>query len=170
MRDKILAIGASSFVGKNFMDKYSDKEIIATYNTRKIKDGIHFNALTADLNEVIDNFGEIHSAIIFMGDTKPISCYQNPEFSNQLNVDSITRVLNCLKEWEIRPIFISTEFAFDGEKGNYNEDDRTNPIVLYAKQKLLIEKYIQSSFSDYIIFRLAKVYGLLNSSDKCITQ
>lgn len=167
MKDKILAIGASSFVGRHFLSKYSGEEIVATYNSNKLENAIQFNSLAVNLDEVIPNPEELHSAIIFLGDTKPVSCYQNPELSHQLNVDSIIRVLKCLKEWEVRPIFISTEFAFDGKKGNYNEAHRTNPIVLYGKQKLLIEEYILANFNEYVIFRLAKVFGL-NKNDKTI--
>ncbi len=167
MRDKVLAIGASSSVGRHFIRKYSGEEIIATYNSSKLKGGIHFNALAADLGEVIHNPEKIHSAILFLGDTKPVSCHQNPEYSHQLNVDSIIRILRRLKEWEVRPIFISSEFVFDGAKGSYDEDDVASPIVLYGKQKFLIEEFIQSKFKEYIIFRLAKVFGL-NENDKTI--
>jgi len=82
---------------------------------------------------------------------------ENLEKSKALNVDSIKRILNRLKEWEIKPIFASSEFVFDGKKGNYKETDEVNPILLYGKQKVAIEDYIQSQFKDYLIFRLAKV-------------
>ena len=167
MRDKILAIGASSSVGRQFIRKYSGEEIIATYNSQKLKDGLYFNALTEDLGEVIHKPEEIRSAILFLGDTKPVSCYQNPELSHQLNVDSIIRILKRLKEWEVKPIFISSEFVFDGAKGNYSENDTANPIVLYGKQKILIEEYIQSRFNEYIILRLSKTYGI-DKNDKTI--
>jgi len=170
MRTKIIAIGASSFIGRNFIEKYSGEEVIATYNSRKIDGGIHFDALNNELNNVIDNYDEIYSAIIFMGDTKPVSCYQHPELSNQLNVNSIIRVLDRLKEWGVKPIFISTEFAFDGKKGNYNEEYRTSPIILYGKQKILIEEYIVANFNEYVIFRLAKVYGLLKDDKTIFTS
>jgi len=167
MRDKILVIGASSFVGEHFLSKYSGEEIVATYNSNKLKNAIQFNALTDDLSEVILNPEEIHTSIIFLGNTKPVSCFKNPELSHQLNVESIIRILKRLKEWGVRPIFISTEFVFDGKKGGYKEVHSTNPIVLYGEQKLLIEEYILVNFNEYVIFRLAKVYGL-NKNDKTI--
>jgi dTDP-4-dehydrorhamnose reductase len=167
MKSKILVIGASSFVGKHFIGKFSGEEIIATYNNNKLKNAIRFNSLSDDLSRVIHNPEKIESAILFLGDTKPISCINNTELSHQLNVESIIRILVHLKEWKVKPIFISTEFVFDGKKGNYCEDNRTNPIVLYGKQKLLIEEYMQTNFNEYLIFRLAKVYGL-NKKDKTI--
>jgi len=160
MRDKILALGASSSIGRRFILRYSADEIVFTYNNNKLKGGIHFNSLTMGLDEIIENPEDFHTAVIFFGDTKPVSCFQSPELSNNLNVDSIIRVLAYLKQWEVKPIFISTEFVFDGTKGNYNETDKANPVVLYGMQKLLIEEFIQSKFSEFLIFRLAKTYGL----------
>lgn len=167
MKSKILVIGASSFIGRHFIEKYSADEIIATYNNNKLKNAIQFNSLSEDLSSVINNPEQIDSAILFLGDTKPVSCIQNTELSHQLNVESIIRILEYLKKWKVRPIFISTEFVFDGEKGKYTEGSSTNPVVLYGKQKLLIEEYIQANFNEYLIFRLAKVYGL-NKNDETI--
>ena len=118
MSKSILALGASSYIGRHFVNKYSFKGIISTFNQNKIQNGKKFNSLTQDLADIIDNPSEIECAIIFLGDTKPKSCIQNIGLSNELNVDSIIRILIRLKQWGIKPIFISTEFVFDGHRSN----------------------------------------------------
>lgn len=170
MSKSILALGASSFIGRHFVNKYSFEGVIPTYNLNKLQNGKRFNSLNQDLADIIDNPSEIKCAIIFLGDTKPTSCIQNTDLSNKLNVDSIIRILIRLKQWGIKPIFISTEFVFDGQDGNYSEESRTNPIVLYGKQKKQIEDYIHSNFSEYLIFRLAKVFGVSKNDNTIFTN
>ena len=46
-------IGASSFVGKHFIGKFSGEEIIATYNNNKLKNAIRFILLAEELFEFL---------------------------------------------------------------------------------------------------------------------
>ena len=57
----------------------------------------------------------------------------NPELARRLNVEA-TRVLAELAS-EIPFVFLSTDFVFDGRKGNYGETDPVNPISLYGETK-----------------------------------
>ena len=56
-------------------------------------------------------------------------------------------------------IHFSTDCVFDGKKGEYVEEDPPNPILLYSRQKMEIEIYLQKNCDRYCILRLAKVYG-----------
>jgi dTDP-4-dehydrorhamnose reductase len=170
MMSKVLVLGASSFIGKYFISKYSHANIFRTYNNNKLDNAIQFNSLSHDLKKVIPSLNEFESAIIFLGDTKPVSCIENIEQSNKLNVDSIIRIIDCLKEARVKPIFISSEFVFDGSDGNYSEESRANPIILYGQQKLVIENYIIENFKEYLIFRLAKVYGITKNDNTIFTN
>jgi len=48
-------------------------------------------------------------------------------------------------------IYISTEYVFDGEKGNYKETDAPNPVNFYALTKLLGE--FEAKKTDSVIIR-----------------
>ena len=43
-------------------------------------------------------------------------------------------------------IYISTDCVFDGAKGNYTEDDETNPTKYYGETKLEGEKVVQDQY------------------------
>jgi dTDP-4-dehydrorhamnose reductase len=58
-------------------------------------------------------------------------------------------------------IYISTDAVFDGQVGNYTEDDTINPLNYYAQTKLLGENAILKSSSDYLILR-TNIYGFNN--------
>ena len=156
---KLLILGGSSFVGRHLFKRLGPGRAIATFNKTPITGGVRFDSLSMRLADIIDDPGDVTEAVILLGDTNPDSCAADPVVSNALNVDSTKRVLDDLAELEIRPIFTSSEFVFDGEKGDYVETDPTEPIMLYGLQKLEIERYLEATATNYCVLRLAKVYG-----------
>jgi dTDP-4-dehydrorhamnose reductase len=58
-------------------------------------------------------------------------------------------------------IHYSTDFVFDGKKGqSYTEDDNPNPLNVYGRSKLEGERAIQSVGVPHLIFRTSWVYTL----------
>ena len=55
-----------------------------------------------------------------------------------------------LANWRIPMLYISTEYVFDGEKGNYSEDEIPNPVNFYGLTKLLGEYESQATKSVII--------------------
>jgi len=157
---KILILGGSSFVGRHMFKFLGTARAIATHKNNPVKGSVYFDSLTMDLPQILDAPNEISNAVILLGDTKPDSCYLDARKSQALNVDSIKTILEQLKEFKIKPVFASSHFVFDGVRGGYTEADRPNPILKYAEQKVEVEEFIHQTFSDYLILRLAQVYGL----------
>lgn len=56
-------------------------------------------------------------------------------------------------------IHISTDYVFDGESGNYSEEDTPNPINYYGISKLVGEAYALS-YDDSLVIRTSGVYGI----------
>jgi dTDP-4-dehydrorhamnose reductase len=62
---------------------------------------------------------------------------------------------------------LSTDFIFDGEKGNYKETDEPNPLSVYAKSKVDGEALLlNSGYNNYSIVRTIIVYGIGNNLSK----
>lgn len=64
----------------------------------------------------------------------------NPGLARRINVDA-TRFLVELAA-DIKFVFLSTDFVFDGQKGNYTETDAVNPISLYGETKVEAEQIV----------------------------
>jgi len=158
-RDRILILGGSSYVGRHLFARLGPERAIATYNTHPIANGVHFDALSMSFSDVIERPETISHAVILLGDTDPETCAANPERSQVLNVESIKRIIDGLLQLRIKPVFTSSEFVFDGVKGNYVETDSVNPILLYGHQKAEVERYLEEICDDCIVARLAKVFG-----------
>jgi dTDP-4-dehydrorhamnose reductase len=152
---KYILIGGSGKIGRYFLKK---KNILFTYNKKKINNGIKFNLLTNDFEKIIkkDNFS---SAVILSAYSEPDFCKKYLKKSRLVNVIKTKKLIDVLIKNNIYFIFFSTEFIFDGKRGNYKENSVAKPINVYGKQKLEIEKYIQKKTQNYCIFRIARTYG-----------
>lgn len=167
--NKILILGGSSFVGRHLSARLGDTAI-PTYFMNPIKNGILFNSLSMRISEIFNSKEKISHAVILLGDSNPETCANDIKKSNKLNVESIKLIIDDLVRLNVKPVFTSSEFVFDGKAGNYIESDEPNPILTYGKQKLEIENYLKKSCSDYIVVRLAKVVGSEKNDDTLFTN
>lgn len=51
------------------------------------------------------------------------------------NILGTVNILKCCERYNIKMVYISTDYVFDGDKGNYSIQDPINPITKYAKSK-----------------------------------
>ena len=92
-------------------------------------------------------------------------CDKNPEKTHRVNVDGTHNILKIITALKINPffIFISSAAVYKNSKKSLAETDKTQPICIYGKTKLLGEKIIkQLCFKKeipFIIIRLFNVYG-----------
>lgn len=102
----------------------------------------------------------IHTAAM----TNVDACELNPKDCYETNVLATKKLFNEAKKIEAHFQLLSTDFIFDGEKGNYIEEDEPNPLSVYAKSKVDAEQFlISDSYSDYSIVRTIIVYGIGNN-------
>lgn len=147
---KTLVFGSTGFLGKTFFLKPSLKFIPITRRLFDFQQSTP-TALTQFLEET-----NATSAIILTAISSPDDCLRDPTTSHAVNVEGTIRLLQVLKELEIKPIFFSSDHVFDGIKGHYQEDDAYSPITLYGRQKVLTETFIRENFSDFLILRSSK--------------
>ena len=83
---------------------------------------------------------------------------QNFIKSININIIGTCNMIRCCEEQNIKLVYISTDYVFDGEKGNYKTTDAINPLSKYAKSKaageLAVRMYenslvIRTSFYGY---------------------
>jgi dTDP-4-dehydrorhamnose reductase len=164
---KILITGASGFLGEKLFSVFSsDYEVYGTY----LK-GEESSLYKLDLTdkEALDSLvGKIKPSIVInaAGITDVDYCESNPEQAKKISVDCIKNLVETCLKHKCRLVHISTDYVFDGKKGNYKEEDKINPINVYGVIKLEEEKTILSSKLEYIISRTAVLYGYNSNEDK----
>lgn len=152
-----LLLGSSGKIGSYLAKKFYNN-CIPTYYKKKISKGVKFNIIKDDLNLLLEN-KKIKNVIILAAISDPDECYKFKKKSYIINVKSIKKIINKIVKKNLYFIFFSTEFVYDGKKGNFSETSKVNPLNIYGKQKLLIEKYIKSKTNKCAIFRISKTYG-----------
>ncbi len=102
----------------------------------------------------------IHTAAI----TNVDSCELNPEECELVNVTATRYLFEASQKINAHFQLLSTDFIFDGEKGNYKETDEPNPLSVYAKSKVDGEAILlKADYRNSSIVRTIIVYGIGNN-------
>lgn len=102
----------------------------------------------------------IHTAAM----TNVDHCEQQPDECNRINFEAVQLLFHAAQKINAHFQLLSTDFVFDGEKGNYKEEDQVNPLSLYAQSKVNAENYLLASNSlNWSIVRTIIVYGTANN-------
>jgi dTDP-4-dehydrorhamnose reductase len=86
-------------------------------------------------------------------------CETHPGEAREVNALGSSFVAKACEKAGAKLVAISTDYAFDGRKGNYAEDDATNPLGYYASSKLEGEELVLENSSSVIVARTAWLYG-----------
>ena len=160
---KLLVLGGSGLIGKSLLKLNNEKfDIITTYNTKQINMAKILSLkcnLPNDLNKLENTIISKKPDIIVnaMGYSNIDFCETNKEKSYQLHVKITEKIAKLATVHNIKTIFLSSDYVFDGKKGNYNESDLPNPINYYGKTKLEAEKIILKQPQN-LVFRTSVIY------------
>lgn len=101
----------------------------------------------------------IHTAAI----TNVDQCELEPDLCKKVNIDATKFLVDAASKYKAHFQLLSTDFVFDGEKGNYSEEDEIHPLSVYAKSKAEGEKIVRAYSYDWSIVRTIIVYGVGNN-------
>jgi dTDP-4-dehydrorhamnose reductase len=98
----------------------------------------------------------IHTAAM----TNVDQCELNASECEEINVKATQNLWVISNDLGIHFQLLSTDFVFDGTKGNYSEGDIPNPLSIYARSKVDAEKLLLKSKNlNWSIVRTIIVYG-----------
>jgi dTDP-4-dehydrorhamnose reductase len=118
-----------------------------TWRRLDVRDGAAVEALVDEVRPV----AIVHTAALNPG--------QGTDFE-EVNVAGTWHVARAAAARGARLIHISTDVLFDGEEGNYVEEDLPAPITPYGRSKALAEETVHtSSGAEAVIVRTSLIYG-----------
>ena len=149
---KILIIGAKGFLGtklKTILSKINEvigvgKEVLDATDSEKVKEFI-----SKHKPEVVIDTVSL---------TSSLACENNPKLAEELNYLTAKNIAEACEENGSKMIFLSSTYIFDGEKGNYSEEDILTPLNEYGRTKMMAEEVIKK-LEDYLIIRVDLMYG-----------
>ena len=168
-KNRYIVIGASSKIGRVFYSKFHKKIKFASRNSKNFENLSKFDINKDDINKLISKYNPTH-VIIFSAETSPDKCFTNPQKTKKINYFSTIKIIKeCVKK-KVIPIIFSSDFVFNGKKGNYSEKSKPNPILIYGYHKKMLENFVLKKKLPVLIFRLAKVYGSKINDNTLITN
>jgi dTDP-4-dehydrorhamnose reductase len=163
-RQKLLVIGASGLTGYKVI-RAAKKRFVTygTYNYRKVEfSDCELEKLDITKLEDVKAFVELIKPDIIINTSALHNvdyCETHRDEAKHVNVDAVRNLAEVTDKIGGRLVHISTDFVFDGAKGNYTESDEPRPLSYYAVTKLEGERAVQAVSSSYIIIRPSVVYG-----------
>jgi dTDP-4-dehydrorhamnose reductase len=172
---KVLVTGASGFLGRYVAERLAlAHEVIGTYlnndasvpgcDMRRV-DLADPGALAALISEEEPD-AVVHTAAA----ARPDMCENAPESARTINVESSIAGARAARETGARFYFTSSDLVFDGANSPYRENEKPNPLSVYAKMKLEAEKGIKEACPSSLILRLSLLFGWTKGEGETFTE
>lgn len=165
---KILITGSNGLLGQKIVKQLLKRNIsfLATSNGKNRNTDCpdtHYQPMDIcnahQVNEIVTAFRPthiIHTAAM----TNVDACELNPEECRQINVVGTENTFRAAIAISAHFQLLSTDFVFDGVKGNYSEEDEAGPLSSYAQSKVDAEDLLlKGNYSNYSVVRTIIVYG-----------
>jgi len=164
---KILITGASSLPGYRATLEALKKghEVVGLYYTHPIPiENEKLRKISIDISQLDDLrrliIKEKPDTVIHMAALGDVDlCERDKELAWKTTVKPSIEIASITSKIGSFPIYLSTDYVFDGEKGNYREKDVPNPVNYYGLVKLMGEVAFASSCPSYAIVRASSIYG-----------
>ena len=168
MGKKLIAvIGASGFIGQSILGELAKNHEVIGTSLHNSKDYFHCDITD---RESVRGFIASHKPgiVIHLAALTDVDlCERDKALAKRIHVGGTKNVVDACRAAAPKLIYFSTDFVFDGVKGNYSETDAVNPINNYGRTKLDGEQLV-ASMPGHVILRTSTPYSLKPGSKKFI--
>lgn len=156
---RILVTGASGLLGINLaLEASREHSVVGLVKDNRLKTNV-FSVIQGDLlvpgtaERLLDDIQPdwvIHCAALANLD----ACEADPVRAQQLNSEVPRKLAQLVARSGARLLHVSTDAVFDGQRGDYTEEDRPNPIGVYSRTKLEGEQAVLEANVKAIVARV----------------
>jgi len=159
---KILILGSSGLIGRPLTEilKVKNKVFTTFHKSKCYNDDIELDLMSDTSIEkvflktqpnVVVNLNNIYNDLDF--------CEKNKDLVMRINGLCLQTISKLANKYDAFLVSLSSDFVFDGSKGNYTEKDLPRPTNHYGKSKYEGEKIIQTIAKNYCIIRTSMIFG-----------
>lgn len=159
---RLLITGASGLYGSKLSQIIEkDCEVYSGYSRDPPTYGIPLQFDISNKNQVEHAFKKVHPDVVVHAATLTDvdGCETNKELAWKTNVEGTRNTAEAAKACDAFLFYVSTDYVFNGEKGNYTETDPPDPINYYGLTKLKAEELVENLIDEYCIARTSVIYG-----------
>jgi len=168
---KLLVIGGGGQLGTKIVEQAKDRfKVYATYLTRKppLNESKIFQVDKTNRKGILTLIEKLKPDTVV--DTAALHnvdyCETHKDEAWSANVEGTRNAAEACEKYGAKMIFISTDYVFDGVKGNYLESDTVNPVNYYGFTKLKAEEVVAQTCNNYVIARPSVIYSYTPSSQR----
>jgi dTDP-4-dehydrorhamnose reductase len=162
MVDKILITGASGLLGHALVQQAAAKgyDVCSLYHEHEPQSGRSIQLDLTDersVNECVQH--EMPTIVVNTASITDVDlCEREPELAKRINGTAAGRLADACDMIKAFLIQLSTDYVFDGSRGNYNENDNPAPVNQYGSSKLLGEHLVLRHENSCVV-RASVVFG-----------
>jgi dTDP-4-dehydrorhamnose reductase len=180
---KFLVVGASGFVGRNFLAHVRAQGFAAVgTQSRPREEGlVTFDLLRHRIADCVDpsffrGAEPVHAVITAVISNMDL-CLTDRAMARAVNVEKTIQLIDDLAGLNAKITFLSTCFVFDGKTGYYHEAAPCSPANEYGRHKAEVEEYLRRRLPGAFVARMDKIVGdnprdhqLLAHWHKCLQE
>ena len=141
---KILVTGGDGLLGRTLQELNWERAIFSNRAHMDIVESAKvFSVLSTKEYDTV-----LHAAAF----TSPPLAEKEPMRALESNIIGTANLVRACSQYNVRLVYISTDYVFRGDKGNYKEDDEIYPVNKYAWSKLGGECAVRL-YDDSLIIR-----------------
>jgi dTDP-4-dehydrorhamnose reductase len=154
----ILVLGAKGMLGGQLMKVFDSSAIGWDRNDIEVTD---FNKLKSK----ILNLKSVAAIINCVAYNDVDGAEKNLDLAFKLNAEVPKHLAQIAASCNSVLVHFSTNYVFDGKRGEYEEGDTPNPLSVYAESKYEGEQAVQNSGADFFLIRTAVLFGPKGQSE-----
>ena len=150
---KVVIIGANGQLGTSLIKNIPSKIIIYPFKKNEL-DVSNFNLLKKTIGKIRPMY-----LINCAAYTNVNNAEKEKDLCNLINTKLLENLSYLSNLYDFNLIHFSTDFVFDGEKRNYKEIDKKNPLNNYGLSKSNGEDIVINKSKNYLIFRISSLFS-----------
>lgn len=167
---KILITGANGLLGQKLVSLLAENQscILLATARGEARFSVHKNISYSNLDitdlqncqTVVNEFSPdaiIHAAAM----TQVDNCESEKILCDEINISGVQNLIQAIGERDCHFVHISTDFIYDGNEEEYDENSEVNPLSYYGASKWKSEQLFKNVKFPYSILRTVLVYGVL---------
>lgn len=166
----LLITGASGLFGSKLAEIAAEKNysVYSGYSQDRPAYGTAVQFDVSHKNRVEETFKKVNPEVVVHAATLTDvdKCEANKELAWKINVEGTKNIVEAAKTSHAFLVYISTDYVFNGEKGQYKETDAPGPVNYYGLTKLKAEELVQCLINESCIARASVIYGASPAAGK----
>jgi dTDP-4-dehydrorhamnose reductase len=124
---KVLVTGGSGLLGGAMQELLPEAHFPSS---------VQFNVVEYEAMDAYVRRGAFQVLVHAAAFTSPPKVDKDPDRALQVNIIGTANIVRVCMAHKLKLIYVSTDYVFRGDRGNYREDDAVYPINKYAWSKL----------------------------------